>query len=909
MDGIKIDVIGNVAKVIKKPSRITSGTVGLPIEYTFDEQWDGLTKVAVFKGGAIEKSVDLVADLVVPWEVLLVPGVWLSVGVYGANEDGSVAIPTIWANVLPISVGVDPEGDPSTDPTLPIWADVLRRIADVYTELDKYDPTYGVRYIEQTLTKEQKMQARNNIGAAGVSNDGKVISNGLVFSDSYGETDRYYFEGEEEQLVLSNYGISLGENISSAYKLKAEITKEQLSTITSVKLASFENWDVFHFDLEDSLLYENEHGSVYALADFGFAIVGFTAGAILQVPISETMTINIPIPSVGIFLVMPDENFSIMANNCVLILENGAITAKKYPFINNKYLDIPYTKTPDEIGYKDSGSIRMLDEYAIATGYKTEASGWVSHAEGSLTKATGATAHAEGGETEASGMCSHAEGLFTSSAGESGHAEGKLASVGVRGFKIHTIADAVSDGYAGMKDGHVIVYDANGVSAADNYAVDDILQFGPSPFKCNYCKIISLRKTTVDAGVSATYIAYERIIFDNTLEKDKLSYVWVAGKPFGEVFCTPIAAHAEGERTVASGQNSHAEGYKSLAIGSYSHGEGYMSNALGEVSHAEGHSTVAASYCAHAEGYQTTSSGHAAHSEGCATKTAANYAHAEGYLTTASGDISHAEGHYTQATGQKAHAEGDITVASGTASHAGGTGTIASEDSQTSIGKYNATDANALFIVGNGSSEDSRSNAFAVNKDGSACVGAMGETSDSVVNLGYVQTNIPWILDATTQCFYRTVDGEKEWMNPPMTVLYDGVSFNADGSIVGEYRTSERYCGKPVYTCIIDTGAGVSGSSVEKTTTVQFESNPKVVRFSGFAVNPTTTEGRAIPYVERIATDARTYWAVNIARTDENNMVIVERSHHGRSDWNVYFQMWYTKALPTWAIATTVTEE
>lgn len=167
MDGIKIDVIGNVAKVIKKPSRITSGTVGLPIEYTFDEQWDGLTKVAVFRGGAIEKSVDLVADLVVPWEVLLVPGVWLSVGVYGANEDGSVAIPTIWANVLPISVGVDPEGDPSADPTLPIWADVLRRIANVYTELDKYDPTYAVRYIAQALSEQQQMQARMNIDAVG----------------------------------------------------------------------------------------------------------------------------------------------------------------------------------------------------------------------------------------------------------------------------------------------------------------------------------------------------------------------------------------------------------------------------------------------------------------------------------------------------------------------------------------------------------------------------------------------------------------------------------------------------------------------------------------------------------------------------------------------------------------------
>lgn len=136
MDGIKIDVIGNVAKVIKKPSRITSGTVGLPIEYTFDEQWDGLTKVAVFRGGEIEKTVGLVADLSVPLEVLLVPGVWLSVGVYGENEDGSVAIPTIWANVLPISVGVDPEGDPSTKPTPSIWQEINNKIDSMDDRID-----------------------------------------------------------------------------------------------------------------------------------------------------------------------------------------------------------------------------------------------------------------------------------------------------------------------------------------------------------------------------------------------------------------------------------------------------------------------------------------------------------------------------------------------------------------------------------------------------------------------------------------------------------------------------------------------------------------------------------------------------------------------------------------------------
>ena len=122
MDGIRIEVTGNIARVIEKPSRITSGTVGLPIEFSFDSQWDGLRKVAVFRAGHTTMCVDNPkAGTTVPWEVLVKPNVWLSIGVYGTNTEGTVVIPTIWANVCVIQVGVNPDSDPSTDPTLPIW--------------------------------------------------------------------------------------------------------------------------------------------------------------------------------------------------------------------------------------------------------------------------------------------------------------------------------------------------------------------------------------------------------------------------------------------------------------------------------------------------------------------------------------------------------------------------------------------------------------------------------------------------------------------------------------------------------------------------------------------------------------------------------------------------------------------
>ena len=132
MDGIKIEVTGNIARTIEKPTKITAGTVGLPVEFTFDSHWEGLSKTAVFRVGRVSKIVDwLETETVVPWELLVKPGAWLSIGVYGVNKDGSVAIPTIWANVCVICDGANPDGDVSTDPTLPIWQKILFSVGNL----------------------------------------------------------------------------------------------------------------------------------------------------------------------------------------------------------------------------------------------------------------------------------------------------------------------------------------------------------------------------------------------------------------------------------------------------------------------------------------------------------------------------------------------------------------------------------------------------------------------------------------------------------------------------------------------------------------------------------------------------------------------------------------------------------
>ena len=93
-------------------------------------------------------------------------------------------------------------------------------------------------------------------------------------------------------------------------------------------------------------------------------------------------------------------------------------------------------------------------------------------------------------------------------------------------------------------------------------------------------------------------------------------------------------------------------------------------------------------------------------------KATGDYSHAEGRGTTASGHNSHAEGSYTIALGDNSHAEGRETRALGNNS--------TSSQSQHVQGEYNIEDTHGkyAFIIGNGTSNSNRSNAFAIDWNG-----------------------------------------------------------------------------------------------------------------------------------------------------------------------------------------------
>ena len=164
---------------------------------------------------------------------------------------------------------------------------------------------------------------------------------------------------------------------------------------------------------------------------------------------------------------------------------------------------------------------------------------------------------------------------------------------------------------------------------------------------------------------------------------------------------------------------------------------------------------------ASAIGNNTTASGTASTATGSSTDATAQYATAMGYNTTASGNASFAVGHSSEAKGffsvamggSTAHADGTTamgmyTNAVGLYSTSMGSYTTARDYSSLVIGRYNLTGtegnsgsptgfftANNAFVIGNGTADNARSDAFTVKFSGDTTINNdLTVTGDIVVS-------------------------------------------------------------------------------------------------------------------------------------------------------------------------------
>ena len=394
MENIKIDVTGNIARVTEKPIRITSGTVGLPVKFVFDNQWNGLSKTAVFRAGCVQKIRESLEDeTTVPWEVLRKPGVWLSIGVYGVDASGTVVIPTIWANVCSIQVGASPDGDPGIDPTLPVWQRLLGEVGNLS--------------LLRTTKKEDLVAAIN---------------------EAYGEGEASHIEGINNQAIGIASHVEGKDNIAGAKGFHV-LSSEFLSVVDPAT-----NTCVYSLLIDDANL-EDKAVDVYSVGDqvqwdakqhhygkvYIYELTTSAEGSVLTIVADGSLNMELDADPAENYIYVVGKNFGEVLPANVSIHVEG---------LDN----IATGKAAHTEGYKNKsignyshteGRENTAHYCAHAEGIGTEARGDYSHSEGILSKALEYGAHAEGLYTQAKARGSHTEGIATTAIDEGQHAGGK----------------------------------------------------------------------------------------------------------------------------------------------------------------------------------------------------------------------------------------------------------------------------------------------------------------------------------------------------------------------------------------------------------------------------------------------------------------------------------------------------
>ncbi len=276
---------------------------------------------------------------------------------------------------------------------------------------------------------------------------------------------------------------------------------------------------------------------------------------------------------------------------------------------------------------------QALGDYSHTEGYINISSGYGSHTEGIRNIASGNSCHAEGGGCKATGDTSHAEGISTTASSYYTHAEG--CHTIAKGFSAHaegigTIADgqhshaegiySVANNDLSHTEGHSTLVGADAVlkisavdTATKTLTVDTThitYQEHLSDFRVGMT-VCAINYTEHDNGVSTkNNLEFTIASKDDTAHTIVVNEEIPSGYTIKYIYDPRISGkggHAEGSSTICMKNGCHSEGEHTIAMGNYSHAEGYNTAARGVGSHSEGGNTIATADYSHAQGYYTTS--------------------------------------------------------------------------------------------------------------------------------------------------------------------------------------------------------------------------------------------------------------------------------------------------------------
>lgn len=129
-------------------------------------------------------------------------------------------------------------------------------------------------------------------------------------------------------------------------------------------------------------------------------------------------------------------------------------------------------------------------------------------------------------------------------------------------------------------------------------------------------------------------------------------------------------------------------------------------------------------------------------------------------------------------------------------------------------------------------------------------------------------------------CFCRIADGVTEWLNPPM--------------VTGkEYRTTQRYEGKPVYAKAVNFGALPNNTYASASVTAI--SREKVLSIHGFMAND-SGESRPIPYATTYSAPLKGAVDLFARTTGTASIAVVVSTDFDASGWTAMLILRYTKS-------------
>lgn len=168
-------------------SKIPRGMAGAYISVQYDSAWDDLVKTVVFKGS---QTIDVVTNsrmVEVPTEVLQSVGKRVYIGFYGTATTGKIIIPTFWAELGTVVESTDPSGDESSNPALPVYAQLTEQM---------YDLQEGYSEVKETVNAVNKTVEELNK---------KGLTSGIV-NNSFGDFISLTDSAERPIMGMKLYG-------------------------------------------------------------------------------------------------------------------------------------------------------------------------------------------------------------------------------------------------------------------------------------------------------------------------------------------------------------------------------------------------------------------------------------------------------------------------------------------------------------------------------------------------------------------------------------------------------------------------------------------------------------------------------------------------------------------------------